>query len=113
MAKFIELLRSGEQLECDLIIGDSDMPASFYWDDECLMTKYGEEVFKDIINSEYTRLPNGNIEIHCDDYRLGEKFVYAAAGFISKDEFDKMFQDKNFYSEPIVRLIISKQDKTV
>jgi hypothetical protein len=88
---FLALLRSGEELDCDLIIGGSDMPASFYWDAECLITDYGVEQFLSILETAYTRLPNGNMEIHCDDYVLGERFTLAAAGYIGETEYSKIF----------------------
>lgn len=67
---FLDLLRSGEEIDCDLIIGGSDMPASFVWDNSIQITEYGINRFSPIMISPYTMLPNGNIEIHCDDYRL-------------------------------------------
>lgn len=69
---FLDLLRSGEEIDCDLIIGGSDMPASFVWDSECKITDYGVERFKSIMIALYKKLPNGNIEIYCDNYKLGE-----------------------------------------
>ncbi|MEM1486403.1 hypothetical protein V6615_16310 (plasmid) [Oscillospiraceae bacterium PP1C4] len=91
MTTFLELLRSGEYIDCDLIIGDVDMPASFVWDEDSTITEYGIEVFNDLMKAEFVRLPNGNIEILCDDYTLGERFVWAAAGYIGNTEFIKLF----------------------
>lgn len=88
---FLDLLRSGEEIDCDLIIGDSDMPASFVWDSECKITDYGVERFKPIMISPYEKLPNGNIEIYCDSYKLGEVFTLAAAGYIGQSEYNKIF----------------------
>ena len=80
MAKFLDMLQSGEYIDCDLIIGGCDMPASFVWDEDSTITDYGIEVF-----------PNGNIEVLCDDYRLGERFVMAVAGYVGNSEFMKLF----------------------
>lgn len=90
---FLDLLRSGEYIDCELIIGDCDMPATFVWDEDCTITDYGIEVFHDLMEAEFVRLPNGNIEILCDDYRLGELFVMAVAGYIGSSEFKKLFGD--------------------
>lgn len=67
------------------------MPASFVWDGDCKITDYGVEKYKAVMLAEYTKLPNGNIEIHCDDENLGESFCYAAAGYIGETEFEKIF----------------------
>ncbi|MBU7006322.1 hypothetical protein [Phosphitispora fastidiosa] len=67
------------------------MPASFVWDEDCKITDYGIEKYKAIMEAEYTRLQNGNIEIHCDDENLGEHFCMAAAGYIGTTEYEKIF----------------------
>lgn len=91
MKTFLELLRSGKELDCDLIIGDTDMPASFVWDETSKITDYGVEKFKPIMEAKCEILKNGNIEIFCDDYELGELFCLAAAGYIAETEFDRIF----------------------
>lgn len=94
MSKFLDLLLSGEEINCDLIIGGTDMPASFVWYEDCKITDYGIEKYKAIMEADYTRLQNGNIEIHCDNYELGESFCLAAAGYIGEAEFDKIFGEE-------------------
>lgn len=89
--RFIDLLESGESINCDLIIGGCDMPASFVWDNECKITEYGIKKFAILMVSKFTRLKNGNIEIHCDDELLGEKFCLAASGRIYYKEYDRLF----------------------
>jgi len=91
MSKFLDLLRSGEEIDCDLVIGGVDTPATFVWDEGCHITDYGVERFKPIMNAEYTRLKNGNIEIHCDNDKLGKEFCLAAAGYIGEKEYDRLF----------------------
>ncbi len=96
MSIFIELLRSGRELECELIIGDADMPATFVWDPtiggvSLEVTDYCYNKYRPIMDAEYDELPNGNIEIHCDDWKLGEAFTMAAAGYTGVEEFEKLF----------------------
>lgn len=91
MNNFLDLLRSGEKIDCDLVIGGVDMPASFVWDEDCKITDYGIEKFRAIMEAEYTKLPNGNIVIHCDDYELGEIFCLSSAGYIGETEYEKIF----------------------
>lgn len=91
MDKFLDLLRSGEEMDCELIIGGADMPASFVWGADCKITDYGIEKYKAIMEAEFSKLPNGNIVIHCDDDKLGENFCLAAAGYIGSSEYDRIF----------------------
>jgi hypothetical protein len=88
---FLELLLSKPDLDCDLIIGGADMPASFVWDENNRITEYGINKYRPILEAEYTMLKNGNIEIHCDDDELGEDFCLAAAGHIPLSEYKKIF----------------------
>lgn len=98
---FLSLLQSGEELDCDLIIGKCEMPASFVWDENSTITDYGIEQFRPIMDAAYSRLPNGNIEIHCNDYRLGERFAQAAAGYIGISEYENIFGDIDLYAKTI------------
>ena len=91
---FLELLQSGAEMDCDLIIGDCDMPATFVWYGDMIITEYGIQKFKPIMDAEFRRIPNGNIEIFCDDWRMGERFTLAAAGYISETEYDMIFKEK-------------------
>ena len=88
MNKFLDLLRSGEDIDCDLIIGGADMPATFVWDEECKITDYGIEKYKAIMEARYSRLVNGNIVIHC------ESFCLAAAGYIGEKEYARIFGEE-------------------
>lgn len=90
---FLELLRSGQEFDCELIIGDVDMPASFVWSEGCIITDYGIETFRAIMDAEAKILENGNIEVLCDDWRMGEFFAFAAAGYIGIVESEKIFGD--------------------
>ena len=89
--KFLELLRSKTALDVDLIIGGVDMPATLVWDEDSIITDYGIEKYRPLMEAECTVLNNGNIEIHCDNYRLGEDFCMAAAGYIGINESKKIF----------------------
>jgi hypothetical protein len=89
--KFLELLRSNSEFEADLIIGGTDMPATFVWDEDSIITDYGIEKYKLLMEAECTVLKNGNIEIYCDNYKLGEDFCLAAAGNIGVTEYKKIF----------------------
>ena len=93
-ATFLELLRSGETIECDLIIGDSDMPASFNWTEDSDITEHGVAHYKPIMEAPYTRLKNDSIEIHCEEYRLGEDFPMSYAGYTGQSRYDSLFGDQ-------------------
>lgn len=88
---FLDLLRSGQELDCELIIGGSDMPATFVWYDGDIITDYGVDAFRPIMEADYVMLDNGNIEILCDDWKLGEEFVAASAGYCGSREYKRLF----------------------
>lgn len=88
---FLDFLRGKKELECELIIGNSDMPATFVWDEESNITPYGEEYYAPILDAPYKVLDNGNIEVFCDSYKLGEHFVLALAGYIGEKEWERLF----------------------
>lgn len=69
------------------------MPASFVWNEDSCITEYGIEKYRPLMEARFTRLENGNIEIYCDDAKLGEEFCMAAAGYISDSEFKKIFDE--------------------
>ena len=88
---FLELLESGAELDCDLIIGDADMPATFVWNEDSRISRYGIEKYRPLMDAPIRRLHNGNIELLCDDDVLGEEFCLAAAGYISEREYNRIF----------------------
>lgn len=112
---FLDLLRSGKEFECDLIIGDSEMPATFVWDGENPLTVYGAEYYAALMESPYKILPNGNIEVFCDDYKIGEHFTLSAAGHISDSEYKKLFGQMELTRDDIAidrELIVEKNGIT-
>lgn len=93
--KFIEYLRQHDEFECELIIDNSDMPATFVWDSSYVdFTKDGLEKYDKILNAEIEIINNDCIEIMCDDYELGRHFVLAMAGYISEKEYHRLFIEK-------------------
>ena len=88
---FLGFLRGGEEFECDLIIGGVDMPATLVWDEDCNITTYGAECYAAVVNAPYKIRSSSCIEIFCDDYKLGEQFVMAAAGHIGSREWERQF----------------------
>jgi hypothetical protein len=88
---FLGLLRSGVEFECDLIIGGAEMPATLVWDADSNITAYGAERFAAVVNAPYKILSSTVIEVFCDDYKLGEQFVMATAGYIGSREWERLF----------------------
>ena len=88
---FIDLLQSGRDFDCELIIDNSEMSATFVWDEESHLTDYGAQYYAELLGSPCEILDSGNIEIFCDNYELGEHFVMAAAGYIGISEYNKLF----------------------
>lgn len=92
MDNFLKYLKTHPDMDCDLIIGDCDMPATFVWGDSLAITQEGYEQFKPIMEAPYKVLSNGNIEIFCKNYKIGEKFTMAAAGYVSESLYNKWFE---------------------
>jgi len=90
--KFLDILMSGDYLDCDLIVGDCEMPATLVWNEDSTITDYGKEFYSKLLNSNATILENGNIEVDCEDDNLGTHFVLAAAGYISVAEYKRLFE---------------------
>ncbi|WP_126981250.1 hypothetical protein [Acetobacterium bakii] len=88
---FGELLNSNKEIDCELIIGNVEMPASFVWNEKSRITPYGYDYFKPLMECSYELLENGNITIDDGDEAMGEKFTWACAGYISESESKKMF----------------------
>ena len=92
---FRALLDGFHEFDCDLIIDDSDMPASFVWQMGDTVTEYGYKKFKELLDSDFTLLSNGNIQINCNNYIMGRDFVMASAGHIGHYEYDRIFKNIN------------------
>jgi len=92
--KFHELLNSGQFFDCPMVIGDVDMPADLVWSDNCKITEYGIEKFKEVTEAECEYHENGNwLEVHTDNWELGQDMSQALAGYyISEKEYDKCFK---------------------
>jgi len=88
---FHDLLSSGKEMDCDLIIGGTEIPATFVWGEGDALTAHGTDFYEALLKSPYELLENGNVEVFCDDYELGEHFTLAAAGAISLSEHNKLF----------------------
>lgn len=88
---FGEFLNSGQELDCELIIGDEEMDMSFVWDADDRITHYGYKQFRDLMDCPYEVLSNGNISLDDGNAEQGNRFVTAAAGYISQSETLKIF----------------------
>lgn len=91
---FFDLLQSEAEMDCEIIVGNCDMPATFVWGEDFFVSDYGYEKFKTLLDAKFNILPNGNIEILCNDWKLGEAFIQASAGYISQKEYDKIFKQR-------------------
>ena len=98
--KFIEYIneriKDGE--EFDAIIGGVGMPATLGFCEDWIITDYCKEKFGELLNSEITIIPEDEsypecVEVHYDDYKMGEKFCWAVAGYIEEIEWDKLFRE--------------------
>lgn len=88
---FHDLMENRKEFDCALIIGNSDMPADFVWYEDNKITIEGLLYYSDILRAPYEELPNGNIEIYCDNYELGKDFCLSAAGYTGERRYSKYF----------------------
>ena len=97
--KFIEYLKFciAHDLEFDAVIGDVDMLATFSFCDDMKFTDYCMEKYGDLLNSECEVKydPSGRytdvVIVDYDDYKKGELFTAALVGYITCEEYEKLF----------------------
>lgn len=88
---FFDLLNSGRELNCDLKVGNVDMPASFVWNEDSKISEYGAKKYRPLMDAPVRFLHDGTLELLCDDWKMGEEFCMAAAGYIGESEYQKIF----------------------
>ncbi len=88
---FFDLLESGRELDCNLMVGNVDMPATFVWNEDSKISEYGIEKYRTLMDAPIRFLHNGTLELLCDDWKMGEEFCIAAAGYIGESEYQKIF----------------------
>jgi hypothetical protein len=81
--------------EFDAVIGDEDMPATFGFCDDNVITDYCKEKYGELLNSniEIMKCPH-SIDTVIVDYNsseVGQMFSWAVAGYVSESEWDKLF----------------------
>ena len=84
---------NGIGLDCDVIVDNQETSATLVWDDSVTLTKEAREEFAELLQSEAVFLPNGNIEVFCNNFELGERFLLCAAGYCRCSEYDRLFRE--------------------
>lgn len=98
--KFIDYIKYciAHGLEFDAKIGNVDMPATFSFCDDMKFNDYCMEKYGDLLNSdcEVKYDPTGRytdcVIVDYDDYKKGEQFTWAVAGYVSETEYEKLFE---------------------
>lgn len=86
-----------KDLEFDAVIGNVDMPCTFCFTDDMKITDYCMVQFGDLLSSECEVKvdPIGRytdaVVVNFDDYKKGERFTWAVAGYIGESEYKKLF----------------------
>jgi len=70
-----------------------------------LLTEYGENYYHRLMNWDVQLKPKNSIAIvrcpenddygHTSNYNFLERFLWAAAGYINSDEYDKLFKEED------------------
>ena len=97
--KFIEYMKFciAHDLEFDAVIGDVDLPATFSFCDDIEFTDYCMNKYGDLLNSEcevkYDKkgVSTDKVIVDYNDYKKGEQFAWAIAGYVSETEYEKLF----------------------
>ena len=97
--KFIDYMNYciAHDIEFDAVIGDVIMPCTFCFCEGMRFTAYCMNKYGDLLNSEcevkYDTLGNTTdmVVVDYDDEKLGEMFTWAVAGYVSEDEYAKLF----------------------
>lgn len=84
---FYDLLNSNYDYDCGLEIGGVDMPADLVWDAGDRVTPSGRRQFRELMDSEAHYDEDNNCIIVDGPEKSGEKFAWAAAGYVS----DKLY----------------------
>lgn len=86
-------------LEFDAVIGDVDMPATYSFCGQLKISEYCQEKYGTLLNApaEVKYDPTGRhtdtVIVDFDDDRLGERFTWAVAGYVSEEEYNKLFEE--------------------
>lgn len=103
--KLIEYLKEYNNMDIEMVIGNVDMPCTFSWCGDIEFTEYCMEKYGSILNSEIEiiteEVNSSGVYRYTDlivkdesiSYITGEQFSYAYAGYISEQEYDKLFKD--------------------
>lgn len=97
--KFVDYIKYciAHDLEFDAVIGGIEAPATFSFWDAMEITDYCMEKYGDLLSSECEVKfdPTGRytdcVVVDYDDEKVGERFAYAVAGYVSETEYNKLF----------------------
>ena len=97
--KFIDYIKYciAHDLEFDAVIGDVDMPATFCFCDDMKFTDYCMEKYGELLNSDCevrydpTEKYSDTVIVDYSDEKIGIEFTFAVAGYISENEYRKLF----------------------
>lgn len=91
--KLIELLNGNNDFDCGAVFGDVDCPDIVWYEDD-MITDDGYEEWKDVLDAEAVYDEDNNVLIVDDvDYKRGESFCYALAGYVSETLYNKWFKN--------------------
>lgn len=98
---FEEILEfyGSHDLEFDAVIGDVDMDATYCFSGVLQITDYCRQKFGDLLNSKtkviYDKTGRNTdcVVVDYSDYNIGKQFTLAVAGYISDEEYKKLFNE--------------------
>ena len=109
--KFYELLNSGKEFDCPMVIGGVEMECDLVWNPESRITEYGIKKFEKIMYEDCVFNEDKNyIEVMGDEDEIGSSFALASAGYIADSEYQKIFieTDEDSKTIKVARIVTDK-----
>lgn len=92
--KLYELLNQTEYFDGELVTEDICFDCTLVWDkDQCKITDYAmrKDKYFYVLNSDVVYCDDELIMISCQDYMDVNHFLYASAGYVNEEEYNKLF----------------------
>lgn len=86
------LLDATLEMEWDIYVGDTFMPATLVWDQTTTqLTAEARSYFKELLQSKVEINYEDKLYVWCDNHRLGEEFVRSLAGYCPTSRYNELF----------------------
>lgn len=86
------LLDATLEMEWDIYVGDTAMPATLVWDQTTTqLTAEARSYFKELLQAKVEINRENKLYVWCDNHRLGEEFTLCLAGYCPTSRYTELF----------------------